>query len=81
MSFFILIIGIVVSLLAAILIVFLVIAPPAPRISADRRTAPGVERSTMLRRVSSKATGAVDDAFAGGRGRLVQRDRARALQA
>ena len=70
MSFLFLIIGIVVSLLAAILIVFLVIAPPAPRISADRRTAPGVERSTMLRRVSSKATGAVDDAFAGGRGRL-----------
>lgn len=70
MSPAVLIAGIVVSLLAALVLVFFVIAPPAPRVSADRRSAPGVERTSFLRRASSKATGVVDDAFAKGRGRL-----------
>jgi Flp pilus assembly protein TadB len=65
-----LIAGIVISLLAALMIVFFVIAPPAPRIAADRRTAPGVERTTFLRRASSRATGAMDEAFSKGRARL-----------
>ncbi|KZE92018.1 hypothetical protein AVP42_02921 [Agromyces sp. NDB4Y10] len=57
--------GIVLSLLAVLILLFMVIAPPAPRISADRRTAPGVERSTFLGRASTRATGAVDGAIAG----------------
>ncbi|MGR2752118.1 type II secretion system F family protein [Agromyces arachidis] len=62
--------GIVLSLLAVLALLFLVIAPPPPRISADRRTAPGVERSTFLSRASTKATGAVDEALSRGRRRL-----------
>lgn len=58
-----LIAGVVVSLLALLILVFMVIAPPPPRISADRRTAPGVERSSFLGRASSRATGAVDEAL------------------
>ncbi len=62
--------GMVVALLAALVLVFFVIAPPAPRIAAERRIAPGVERASLLRRASSKATGAVDDAFSQGKVRL-----------
>lgn len=65
-----LIAGVVVSLLAALVLVFFVVAPPAPRISADRRTAPGVERVSVLRRATVRATGAVDDAISKGRGRV-----------
>ncbi|MEI5584357.1 MULTISPECIES: type II secretion system F family protein [unclassified Agromyces] len=70
MSPILLVAGVVISLLALIILIFMVIAPPPPRISADRRTAPGVERTTFLRRASSRATGAVDEALAGGRSRL-----------
>jgi len=58
--------GIAVSLLAILILVFFVIAPPAPRIAVDRRSAPGVERRSFLRRVSTRAEGVV----ARGRGRL-----------
>ena len=57
--------GIVLALSAVMILLFMVIAPPAPRISADRRTAPGVERSTLLGRASNRATGAVDEAISG----------------
>ena len=58
--------GIAVSLLAILILVFFVIAPPAPRIAVDRRSAPGVERRSLLRRVSNRA----EDVVARGRGRL-----------
>jgi Flp pilus assembly protein TadB len=62
--------GIAVSLLAILILVFFVIAPPAPRIAADRRSAPGVERRSLLRRVSTRA----EDVVARGRGRLFGRE-------
>ncbi|MDR5691042.1 type II secretion system F family protein [Agromyces indicus] len=51
-------------------LVFVVIAPPPPRIAVERRIAPGTERVTFLRRASNRATGAVDEALARGRTRL-----------
>lgn len=62
--------GIAVSLLAILILVFFVIAPPAPRIAVDRRSAPGVERRSFLRRVSARA----EDVVARGRGRLFGRE-------
>jgi Flp pilus assembly protein TadB len=62
--------GIVVSLLALLILIFMVIAPPPPRIAADRRMAPGAQRSTFLGRATSRATGAVDEALASGKARM-----------
>jgi len=62
--------GIAVSLLAILVLVFFVIAPPAPRIAADRRSAPGVERRSFLRRVSTRA----EDVVSRSRGRLFGRE-------
>ncbi|MFE5669998.1 type II secretion system F family protein [Agromyces sp. NPDC056523] len=52
--------GISIALLAALVLVFLVVAPPAPRVSAERRRAPGVEHLSMLSRITQRTTAAVD---------------------
>ncbi|WP_353815990.1 type II secretion system F family protein [Agromyces sp. SYSU T00266] len=54
--------GISVCLLAALALVLLVIAPPAPRVAADRRRAPGVEYVSTLARITRRTTEAIDSA-------------------
>lgn len=65
-----LILGIVVSLLGGLTLLFFVIAPPVPRIARDRRVAPGVEQVTLLGRVTAQTTAAVDTALTGERKRV-----------
>ncbi|MDQ0573788.1 type II secretion system F family protein [Agromyces albus] len=65
-----LVLGIAVSLLGGLTLLFFVIAPPAPRIARDRRVAPGVDQVTLLGRVTAQTTAAVDSALAGERRRL-----------
>lgn len=52
--------GITVALLAALVFVFMVVAPPAPRVAASRRRAPGVEHVSRLARLTKSTTDAVD---------------------
>jgi Flp pilus assembly protein TadB len=65
-----LIAGITIGLLALLVLLFLVIAPPAPRVKRDRRLAPGASYESALSRVTSKTTAAVDSAISRGRGRF-----------
>lgn len=54
--------GITISLLAGLVLVFLVIAPPAPRVAAERRRAPGVEYVSALSRITRRTTAVIDSA-------------------
>ena len=65
-----LVLGIAASLLAGLLLLFFVIAPPAPRVARDRRVAPGVEQVSLLGRVTAQTTAAVDSALSSERKRL-----------
>ena len=66
----ILVLGIAASLLAGLLLLFFVIAPPAPRVARDRRVAPGVEEVSLLGRVTAQTTAVVDSAMSSERKRL-----------
>lgn len=65
-----LIAGIALSLLALLTLLFLVIAPPAPRVAPKRRVAPDVPHVSVLSKAASRTTAAVDSAIARGRGRF-----------
>lgn len=54
--------GISICLLAGLALVFLVVAPPAPRIAAERRRAPGVEYVSTLSRITQRTTAVIDNA-------------------
>jgi Flp pilus assembly protein TadB len=54
--------GISICLLAGLTLVFLVVAPPAPRVAAERRRAPGVVHVSTLSRITQRATAAIDGA-------------------
>lgn len=54
--------GISICLLAGLALVFLVVAPPAPRVAAERRRAPGVVHVSTLSRITQRATAAIDSA-------------------
>ncbi|MDQ0894606.1 type II secretion system F family protein [Agromyces ramosus] len=56
--------GIAIALLALLVFIFLVVAPPAPRVARDRRLAPGVEHISTLSRVTGKTTAAIESATA-----------------
>lgn len=58
-----LIAGICVCLLAGLALLFFVIAPPAPRVSRERRLAPGVEHVSALARATERTTAAIDAAM------------------
>ena len=58
----ILVVGVAVALLAALVLVFFVLAPPAPRVASDRRRAPGVEHVSALARVAERTTAVVENA-------------------
>ena len=66
----ILVAGIVVSLLAGLVALFFVIAPPPPRVARDRRLPPGVEQVSILERITTQTTAIVDSAMSRRRGRL-----------
>ena len=55
--------GIAVVLLAILVLVFFVIAPPAPRVARDRRLAPGVEHVSTLTKVTERTTSVLDSAM------------------
>lgn len=65
-----LVLGITACAMAGLLLLFLVIAPPAPRVARDRRVAPGVEPVSLVGRVTARTTAAVDSVVAGERKRL-----------
>ncbi|MFB9311302.1 tight adherence protein B [Agromyces hippuratus] len=52
--------GVGVALLALLVLIFYVIAPPAPRVARDRRLAPGVEHVSALTRVTQRTTAAIE---------------------
>jgi len=52
--------GIVLALVAMLLLVFLVLAPPAPRVPLARRRAPGAVEISALTRVTDLTVGAID---------------------
>lgn len=62
MSPFLIVGGVTICLLALLVIVFLVIAPPAPRVGRDRRLAPGEEHVSTLTKITDRATAAIDSA-------------------
>lgn len=62
--------GLMVCLLAGLVVVFFVVAPPAPRVAADRRRAPGVEHVSALTKVTQRTTAAVDSAVSKRSGRM-----------
>ena len=70
MSPVILVVGLAVCLLALLVGLFFVIAPPPPRVARDRRLPPGVEQVSLLGRVTAQATAVVDKGTSRRRGRL-----------
>jgi Flp pilus assembly protein TadB len=53
--------GIAIALLAGLVLVFFVLAPPAPRVASDRRRAPGVEHVSGLSRVAERTTAVLEN--------------------
>ncbi|WP_395244493.1 type II secretion system F family protein [Agromyces sp. MMS24-K17] len=70
MSPVVLVAGISLSLLALLAFLFLVIAPPAPRVAKERRRAPGVEEVSTLTRLTERTTEALDKVSSKRKGRL-----------
>ncbi len=62
--------GLLISALALFALIFMVIAPPMPRVSRSRRLAPGQEHVGGLTRATRRATEALDAAGAKSRRRL-----------
>ncbi|WP_241983460.1 type II secretion system F family protein [Cryobacterium tagatosivorans] len=56
-------VGIAIGLIALLVIVFLVIAPPRPHIPLERRRAPGAVETTALTRMTDQTTAAIDKAI------------------
>ncbi|MDQ1577305.1 MAG: tight adherence protein [Microbacteriaceae bacterium] len=56
--------GIALGVVALLVIVFLVIAPPAPRVAIERRRAPGAVQVSTLSRVTNVTVGAIDGVIA-----------------
>ncbi|MFC6356672.1 type II secretion system F family protein [Luethyella okanaganae] len=52
--------GVALALVALLVLVFLVIAPPPPRVALERRRAPGVVQVSTLSRVADRATATID---------------------
>lgn len=57
-------VGITVGLLALLVLLFFVIAPPKPRVARARRLAPGAEHVSALTRLTDRTTSAIDHAVA-----------------
>lgn len=52
--------GLALGLIALLVLVFLVIAPPAPRVPIERRRAPGAVQASTLTRVTDRTVDAID---------------------
>ena len=55
--------GIGLTLIAVLVLLFLVISPPAPRVPVERRRVPGIERVSTLTRVTNRTVGVIDRAL------------------
>jgi tight adherence protein B len=53
-------IGVGIAVLALLVLIFYVIAPPAPRVARDRRLAPGMEHVSALTKATQKTTAAIE---------------------
>lgn len=58
----ILVAGLAICLLAGLVLLLFVIAPPGPRVSRDRRLAPGVEHVSALAKAAERTTAVIDSA-------------------
>ena len=56
-------VGVALALIAALVLLFLVVAPRAPRVPIERRRAPGTEQVSTLTRVTNRTVGAIDSAM------------------
>lgn len=56
--------GVAIVMLALIVLVFFVLAPPAPHVPVERRRAPGVEHVSTLARVAERTTTALEGTVA-----------------
>lgn len=54
--------GLAVCLLAGLVLIFFVLAPPAPRVAKNRRRAPGVEHVSALSKVAERTTAVLEGA-------------------
>jgi tight adherence protein B len=55
--------GVALGILALLALIFLVIAPPAPRVPIERRRAPGTVQVSSLTKVTNKTVGAIESAM------------------
>lgn len=55
-----LVLGVAITLIALFVVVFLVVAPPAPRVPLERRRAPGTVHVSTLTKVTDKTVGAIE---------------------
>ena len=55
--------GVALALIAVLVLVFLVISPPAPRVPLERRRAPGTQQVSTLTRVTNRTVGVIDTAL------------------
>jgi len=55
--------GVALAFMALLVLVLLVIAPPAPRVPIERRRAPGTEQISTLTRVTNRTVGVIDTAL------------------
>ncbi|MCD5344948.1 type II secretion system F family protein [Agromyces sp. S2-1-8] len=62
--------GLAICLLAALVIVFFTVAPSPPRVSRERRVAPGTEHVSLVARVTERTTNAIESAASKRRARL-----------
>ncbi len=65
-----LVVGLAICLLAALVIVFFTIAPSPPRVTRERRVAPGTEHVSLVTRVTERTTSAVESLASRRRRRL-----------
>ncbi len=63
----ILLVGVIFATLALLAIVFFVVAPPAPRVSVDRRLQPGTQHVSALSRATDRTVSALEQTFNGRR--------------
>lgn len=62
--------GLAICLLAGLVLLFFTVAPPAPRVSRERRLAPGEKHVSVIEQVTARTTAMVDTAVSSDRRRM-----------